>query len=155
MCLIRFMVRSWTLDCWQPFPTRRSARTKRPRHSSRHKLLERHWDTWMTEEDWVCITERGINTVRILVEFPSNLSIKRHLTCTFLVVSTWTFIDRLLSSLQSWSFCSPWYRFPTVSGGVRRRVAQDCPSNWNSQSLWDRRLIRSDHHLFLTSSSSS
>ena len=31
------------------------------------QVLERHWDTWMTEEDWVWISERGINTVRIPV----------------------------------------------------------------------------------------
>ena len=30
-------------------------------------ILERHWDTWITEEDWAWISERGINTVRIPV----------------------------------------------------------------------------------------
>ena len=101
------------------------------------QTLERHWDTWMTEEDWVWISEHGINTVRIPV---SSFLLISHL-------STWTFIDWLLSSLWRWSFCSTWYRFPTVSGGVRRRVAQDCPSNRNSPSLRDRRPIRFDYHL--------
>ena len=31
------------------------------------QILERHWDAWMTEEDWVWISEHGINTVRIPV----------------------------------------------------------------------------------------
>ena len=31
------------------------------------QILERHWDTWVTEEDWVWISERGVNTVRIPV----------------------------------------------------------------------------------------
>ena len=40
------------------------------------QVLVRHWDTWMTEEDWVWISERGINTVRIPV------------SC-FLLMSSW------------------------------------------------------------------
>jgi aryl-phospho-beta-D-glucosidase BglC (GH1 family) len=31
------------------------------------QILERHWDAWMTEEDWMWISEHGINTVRIPV----------------------------------------------------------------------------------------
>ena len=29
------------------------------------ETLEEHWDTWITEEDWVWLAEYGINTVRI------------------------------------------------------------------------------------------
>ncbi|KAF8313071.1 glycoside hydrolase [Clavulina sp. PMI_390] len=31
--------------------------------------LERHWDEWMREEDWVWIKERGFNTVRIPIGY--------------------------------------------------------------------------------------
>jgi len=30
-------------------------------------ILERHWDTWITDSDWAWIAERGVNTVRIPV----------------------------------------------------------------------------------------
>jgi hypothetical protein len=40
------------------------------------QILERHWDTWMTEEDWVWISEHGINTVRIPVSCFLLMSIK-------------------------------------------------------------------------------
>lgn len=33
------------------------------------EVLEHHWDTWITENDWVWITERGINTVRIPIGY--------------------------------------------------------------------------------------
>jgi len=42
-------------------------------------ILEKHWDTWITEEDWAWMAERGINTVRIPVSYPSLL------TCNFLL----------------------------------------------------------------------
>lgn len=29
--------------------------------------LEKHWDTWITDEDWQWIVNRGFNTVRIPV----------------------------------------------------------------------------------------
>ena len=30
-------------------------------------ILERHWDTWITDTDWAWLAEKGINTVRIPV----------------------------------------------------------------------------------------
>lgn len=29
--------------------------------------LEQHWDTWITDQDWQWIVDRGFNTVRIPV----------------------------------------------------------------------------------------
>ena len=37
------------------------------RSTNAKHILERHWDTWITEEDWLWISEHGINTVRIPV----------------------------------------------------------------------------------------
>ena len=31
------------------------------------KILEQHWDSWITEDDWKWLSEKGINTVRIPV----------------------------------------------------------------------------------------
>ena len=31
------------------------------------EILEHHWDTWVTAQDWAWLAERGINTVRIPV----------------------------------------------------------------------------------------
>lgn len=31
------------------------------------EALERHWDTWITEEDWKWIVDKGFNTVRLPV----------------------------------------------------------------------------------------
>lgn len=36
--------------------------------------LERHWDEWMTDEDWSWIESRGFNTVRIPVSRRFSLS---------------------------------------------------------------------------------
>ncbi|KAI0947671.1 hypothetical protein AcW1_009372 [Taiwanofungus camphoratus] len=33
------------------------------------EVLEQHWDTWITEQDWTWIAERGINTVRIPIGY--------------------------------------------------------------------------------------
>lgn len=96
-------------------------------------ILEKHWDTWITEEDWVWISERGINTVRIPVS-----------CLTLFHAPTFNFIDWVLSSLWSWSLCSSRYGFPSVSGGVCRCLVQDSPSNRNSSSLWYRRPTRWD-----------
>jgi hypothetical protein len=30
-------------------------------------VMESHWDTWITEEDWISIQVQGFNTVRIPV----------------------------------------------------------------------------------------
>jgi aryl-phospho-beta-D-glucosidase BglC (GH1 family) len=55
-------------------------------------ILERHWDTWMTEEDWAWISERGINTVRIPVGcfFLSIKVILRELSIDWLLSSLWS-----------------------------------------------------------------
>ena len=55
-------------------------------------ILERHWDTWMTEEDWVWISERGINTVRIPVSgfFMSIKVILLELSIDWLLSSLWS-----------------------------------------------------------------
>lgn len=37
------------------------------RGSYAKEVLERHWDTWISESDWEWIAKRGINTVRIPV----------------------------------------------------------------------------------------
>lgn len=37
------------------------------RGSYAKQVLERHWDTWITESDWERIARVGINTVRIPV----------------------------------------------------------------------------------------
>ncbi|KAI0353871.1 glycoside hydrolase [Trametes cingulata] len=33
------------------------------------EVLERHWDTWIVEDDWAWLAERGINTVRIPIGY--------------------------------------------------------------------------------------
>ncbi|KAF8517620.1 glycoside hydrolase [Gautieria morchelliformis] len=33
------------------------------------ETLERHWDTWITDEDWQWIAERGINSVRLPIGY--------------------------------------------------------------------------------------
>lgn len=40
------------------------------RGSNAKEILERHWDTWITEVDWSWIADRGINAVRIPVSHP-------------------------------------------------------------------------------------
>ena len=37
------------------------------RGSKAKEVLENHWDSWIVEDDWKWIKERGINTVRIPV----------------------------------------------------------------------------------------
>ena len=69
-----FVVGSWfVLEPWiSPAPFRFA---KAPAqcdldvaHGSHAKeVLETHWDTWIVEEDWKWIKDRGINTVRIPV----------------------------------------------------------------------------------------
>ncbi|KAG6813861.1 hypothetical protein H0H92_006268 [Tricholoma furcatifolium] len=39
------------------------------RGSNAKETLERHWDTWITEDDWHWISELGINTVRIPIGY--------------------------------------------------------------------------------------
>jgi glucan 1,3-beta-glucosidase len=37
------------------------------------QVLEKHWDTWITDVDWAWLSDHGINTVRIPVSIsPSN-----------------------------------------------------------------------------------
>ncbi|KAH8108792.1 glycoside hydrolase [Phellopilus nigrolimitatus] len=33
------------------------------------EILEKHWETWITEDDWMWLSEHGINTVRIPIGF--------------------------------------------------------------------------------------
>ncbi|KAI0760713.1 glycoside hydrolase [Fomes fomentarius] len=33
------------------------------------EILEHHWDTWITEQDWQWLADKGINTVRIPIGF--------------------------------------------------------------------------------------
>ncbi|KAG6847092.1 hypothetical protein H0H93_010128, partial [Arthromyces matolae] len=35
------------------------------RGSNARDILEKHWDTWIVEDDWAWISERGFNAVRI------------------------------------------------------------------------------------------
>ncbi|KAI0367432.1 glycoside hydrolase [Pilatotrama ljubarskyi] len=37
--------------------------------SNAKETLERHWDTWIVEDDWAWLAERGINTVRIPIGY--------------------------------------------------------------------------------------
>ncbi|KAL6306461.1 glycoside hydrolase superfamily [Sparassis latifolia] len=37
--------------------------------SRAQEVLEHHWDTWITEQDWAWIAARGINTVRIPIGY--------------------------------------------------------------------------------------
>jgi len=37
------------------------------RGTNAKQILEKHWDTWITQEDWAWIAGRGINTLRIPV----------------------------------------------------------------------------------------
>lgn len=37
------------------------------RGANAQAVLEQHWDTWITEDDWAWIAQRGINTVRLPV----------------------------------------------------------------------------------------
>ncbi|RPD60333.1 glycoside hydrolase [Lentinus tigrinus ALCF2SS1-7] len=37
--------------------------------SDAKSILERHWDTWVTNEDWAWLAGRGINTVRIPIGY--------------------------------------------------------------------------------------
>ncbi|EJC98279.1 glycoside hydrolase [Fomitiporia mediterranea MF3/22] len=39
------------------------------RGTNAKEILEHHWDTWITEPDWLWLSEHGINTVRIPVGF--------------------------------------------------------------------------------------
>ncbi|OCH93989.1 glycoside hydrolase [Obba rivulosa] len=39
------------------------------RGANAKEILENHWDTWITEEDWAWLAGRGVNTVRIPVGF--------------------------------------------------------------------------------------
>ena len=41
------------------------------------EILERHWDTWITEADWAWLAEKGINTVRIPVSSTLILTASR------------------------------------------------------------------------------
>lgn len=38
------------------------------------QTLENHWDTWITDADWVWLAQHGINTVRIPVSFSIQTS---------------------------------------------------------------------------------
>ena len=41
------------------------------------QALELHWDSWISEEDWKWIVDRGFNTVRLPVSLlPSRLTVK-------------------------------------------------------------------------------
>ncbi|TDL25342.1 glycoside hydrolase [Rickenella mellea] len=33
------------------------------------EILEKHWDSWMTDEDWKWLSEHGVNTVRLPIGF--------------------------------------------------------------------------------------
>ncbi|KAI0754068.1 glycoside hydrolase [Daedaleopsis nitida] len=65
-----FVLERWIAD--SPF---RCARA--PAHSdwdvamgsAARNILEQHWDTWITEQDWVWLSEKGVNTVRIPIGF--------------------------------------------------------------------------------------
>ncbi|KAF8815625.1 glycoside hydrolase [Phlegmacium glaucopus] len=65
-----FVLERWITD--SPFenafqPAQSDLDVARGRNSK--KILEKHWDTWITEEDWAWIAERGINTLRIPIGY--------------------------------------------------------------------------------------
>ena len=75
-----FSLGSWfVLESWiTPTPFRfvkepRQSDLDIARGSYAKQVLERHWDNWMTESDWIWLAKRGINTVRIPVRFSLSL----------------------------------------------------------------------------------
>jgi aryl-phospho-beta-D-glucosidase BglC (GH1 family) len=65
---------SWfVLEQWiTPEPFKNAAGTKQAdldiaRGKDAKAVLEHHWDTWITDEDWGWIKERGFNSVRLPV----------------------------------------------------------------------------------------
>ncbi|KZT07056.1 glycoside hydrolase family 5 protein [Laetiporus sulphureus 93-53] len=46
------------------------------RGSNAKEILEQHWDTWITEDDWKWIADKGINTVRIPVRPSRTLNVR-------------------------------------------------------------------------------
>ncbi|KZT69105.1 glycoside hydrolase family 5 protein [Daedalea quercina L-15889] len=65
-----FVLERWIADA--PFqsadgPAQSDLDVARGSHAK--EVLERHWDTWITEEDWAWIADRGINTVRLPIGF--------------------------------------------------------------------------------------
>lgn len=65
---------SWfVLEQWiTPEPFKNAAGTKQSdldiaRGKDAKAVLEHHWDTWITDEDWDWIRERGFNSVRLPV----------------------------------------------------------------------------------------
>ncbi|KAF9471763.1 glycoside hydrolase [Pholiota conissans] len=39
------------------------------RGTDAREILERHWDTWITDQDWKWISDRGLNSVRIPIGY--------------------------------------------------------------------------------------
>ena len=37
------------------------------------RILEEHWDTWISDADWVWLAQHGFNTVRIPVSFSNRM----------------------------------------------------------------------------------
>ncbi|KAH9836121.1 glycoside hydrolase [Rhodofomes roseus] len=65
-----FVLERWIADA--PFrsadgPAQSDLDVARGSHAK--EVLERHWDTWITEEDWAWIADRGFNTVRLPIGF--------------------------------------------------------------------------------------
>jgi aryl-phospho-beta-D-glucosidase BglC (GH1 family) len=63
-----FVLEKWIAD--YPFAhTQGSSDLDVARAPEAKQILERHWDAWMVEEDWIYLASKGINTVRIPIGF--------------------------------------------------------------------------------------
>ena len=74
MVLIAIHPGSWfTLERWisnEPFACAQHPAESDydgARCANAKEILEKHWDTWITEQDWEWLSDNGINTVRIPV----------------------------------------------------------------------------------------
>lgn len=44
------------------------------------RILEEHWDSWITDDDWKWMKEHGYNSVRIPVSLRIQVSLRKHRT---------------------------------------------------------------------------
>jgi hypothetical protein len=79
--------------------------------------LSEHWNTWITEEDWQWLSERGVNSVRIPVCVRFRL----------LSSTLWSqsHPDWVLPSRRSRPFAPRRHRFSRVSRRIRRCLVKD------------------------------
>jgi aryl-phospho-beta-D-glucosidase BglC (GH1 family) len=77
MCFQPVVLERWIAD--RPFRFAQapaSSDLDAARGERAQRVLDEHWSTWISEQDWAWIAEQGINTVRIPVRV-SFLNIRR------------------------------------------------------------------------------